>query len=115
MRNIISVNMAAANRLRFTLIRVTSFRPGNQTAKKRFDIGKTQFMQDLRRTGAGFFAWSGAIRNDLRIFSQFLITSWNFLGRHRYSAGNMSSLILLQTANIQKNRLASIKFSFRFS
>jgi hypothetical protein len=48
--------------------------PGCKTAEHGGDIGETVFKQDGRRTGAQFFAWSGAVGDDPRIWVEFTKT-----------------------------------------
>jgi len=54
------------------LHRVAGIFPGDQAAQDRGDVLETIVEQDARRTGAGMFVKSGAVRDDPLVGLQFV-------------------------------------------
>ncbi len=48
--------------------RVTGLLPGGESAQQRGDADELVLEQDERRTGAGFFRWSGAVGDNPGVF-----------------------------------------------
>jgi hypothetical protein len=61
--------------------RITDILPGCETSQDGRHICKTVLQHDLRRTGAGFFARSGAVSNDPLIRVKFAQARFHILQR----------------------------------
>lgn len=62
--------------------RIASLYPGCETAKDWLNLFKPLLLQNLRRTGARFFSWSGTVSNNPLVWVELVyagpkLSQWN--------------------------------------
>lgn len=85
--------------------RISGLLPGGESAQQGGDAGESVLEQGERRTGAGFFRWSGAVGDNPIVFIQFAQAGGQFIFGDVERAGDVQQLERFGAAHIQEDGL----------